>query len=89
MILFDQLCNLPYETHWWNRLSVDQILIGNLSFFGITWTFSLVMGGYFENGQKLPAKVEVVNKFGAVVMTVKTQLWRDLEDSLGVEFNTP
>jgi hypothetical protein len=27
-ILFDQLCNMPYEAHWWNRVPVDQVLQG-------------------------------------------------------------
>ena len=27
-ILFDQLCNLPYQAHWWTRVPVDQVLSG-------------------------------------------------------------
>lgn len=30
-ILFDQLCNMPYEAHWWIRVPVDQVLQGESS----------------------------------------------------------
>lgn len=29
--LFNQLCNLPYQAHWWTRVPVDQVLSGSSS----------------------------------------------------------